>query len=273
MNSYSKMTFGYIRHNFLRSMGIMFIPMLLLGLLLHPMSILEIIVSIGRKQETYGSFIEIFKKINGYTGAGRFVGIILIMIISIGFLSIMSGFTRQKMRYGLDNRGRWTIIGSHLNDNFIPVLKYLLLLFFSLEVVAVLLSTFLYTTIKLFKNALPMCLILAMLSLLFELLFLSMSLLTIPNMTMKGFGLFKAFGHSVYSLSAKIFKVFFSIVWVMILMALPMIFFVIFPFKGSSILLSVFAILFYWVLASYIGVLVYAVYFDVEELEREDLKL
>ncbi len=30
-----------------------------------------------------------------------------------------------------------------------------------------------------------------------------MSLLTVPNMTMKGFGLFKAFGHSVYSLSAK----------------------------------------------------------------------
>lgn len=271
--SYSTMTLRYMKNNFLKSMGVMFIPMVLLGLLLHPMSLLEIIVSIGKKQETYDSFIEIFRKLNGYTGAWRFTGIILVMIIAICFLSLMSGFTRQKMRYGLDNRGKWTMIGSHLNDNFIPVLKYLLLMFFSIEVVAILMSTFLYTTIKLFKNALPMCLILAVLSILFELLILSMSLLTIPNMTMKGFGLFKAFGHSVYSLSAKIIRVFFSILWMIILLSLPMIFLIIFPFKGSQILLSACAFLFYWVIASYVGVMVYVVYFDVEELEREDLKL
>ena len=100
-----------------------------------------------------------------------------------------------------------------------------------------------------------------------------MSLLTVPNMTMKGFGLFKAFGHSVYSLSAKIFKVFGSILWIMFLACLPMVFLIIFPFKGANYLLALFSFLFYWLIASYIGVLVYVVYFDVEELEREDLKL
>ena len=34
-----------------------------------------------------------------------------------------------------------------------------------------------------------------------------------------------------------------------------------------------YSFLFYWMIASYISVLVYVVYFDVEELEREDLKL
>lgn len=270
--SYSKSTFGYIKNNFLKSMGVMFIPMVLLGMLLHPMSILEVIVSIGKKQETYGSFIEIYTKINGFGGIWRFIGIVVAMIIVMIFLSLLSGFTRQKMRYGLDSRGKWSMIGSHLNDNFIPVLKYLLLIFVSLELVAILLSTFLYTTIKLFSNALPMCLIVTFLFLLLELMFLSMSLLTIPNMTMKGFSLFKAFGHSVYSLSAKMFKVFFSIIWVSILASIPMILLIVFPFRGARLLLALFAFLFYWLLASYVGVLVYVVYFDVEEMEREDLK-
>ncbi len=271
--SYSKMSFDFIRRNFLRSMGVMLIPTVLLGILLQPMNIVEIIVSIGKKEETYHSFIDIYRKINGYTGAWRFSFIVITIVLSIIFLSLLSGFIRQKMRYGLDSRGKWSMIGSHLNDNFVPVLKYLLLLFLSLEVLAVLLSTFLYTTIKIFDNALPMCLILSFLFLLIELLFLAMSLLTVPNMTMKGFGLFKAFGHSVYSLNSKIIRVFFSIIWVAVLMCLPIVILIIFPFKGASILLALFSFLFYWTLASYIGVLVYVVYFDVEELEREDLKL
>ena len=270
---YSKMTLSYLKHNFLKSMGITLVPTVLLGVLLNPLSIVDIIVSIGKKEETYNSFIDIYRKINGYTGMWRFSFIVLSVIVSIFFLSLLSGFIRQKMRYGLDNRGRWSMIGSHLNDNFIPVLKYLLMLFVSLEILAILLSTFLYTTIRIFKNALPMCLVVSFVFLLLELLFLSMSLLTIPNMTMKGFGLFKAFGHSVYSLSAKTFKVFGSILWLLLIMSVPMILLILFPFKGGNYLLALFSFLFYWVLASYIGVMVYVVYFDVEELEREDLKL
>ncbi|MDE5655025.1 MAG: hypothetical protein K2I46_05395 [Clostridia bacterium] len=270
---YSNMTLSYIRHNFLKSMGIMFLPALLIGILLNPLSIAEIIVSIGKKQGAYNSFLDIYGKINGYTGVGRFVAIIITLVIAIIFLSLLSGSIRQKMRYGLDNRGKWSMLGSHLNDNFLPVLKYLLLLFVSLEVLAILLSTFLYTTIKLFKNALPMCLILAFIFILVELLILSASLLTVPNMTMKGYGLFKAFGHSVYSLSARTFKVFGSILWIIILMSVPMIALILFPFKGANYLMALFSFLFYWIIASYIGVLVYVVYFDVEELEREDLKL
>ena len=270
---YSNMTLGYVRQNFLKSMGIMFIPAVLLGILLNPLSIVEIIVSIGKKQGTYNTFLDIFAKINGYTSARRFILIIISIVFSTVILSLLSGLIRQKMRYGLDSKGKWSMIGSHLNDNFLPVLKYLLMVFVSLEVLAILLSTFLYTTIKVFKNALPMCLILAFVFILIELLFLSMSLLTVPNMTMKGYGLFKAFGHSVYSLSAKIFKVFGSIIWLVLLMSLPLIFLILFPFKGAHYLLLLFSFLFYWVLASYISVLVYVVYFDVEELEREDLKL
>ena len=270
---YSRMTLSYIKHNFLKSMGIMLIPTVLLGFLLNPLSIADIIVSIGKKEETYNSFIDIYRKLNGYTGIRRFSFIVLSIIISIFFLALLSGYIRQKMRYGLDNRGKWSMIGSHLNDNFLPVLKYLIMLFVSLEILAILLSTFLYTTIKLFKNALPVCLILAFVFLLLELLFLSLSLLTIPNMTMKGFGLFKAFAHSVYSLNAKVFKVFGSILWISLIMSVPMILLILFPFNGAKYLLSLFSFLFYWMLASYIGVLVYVVYFDVEELEREDLKL
>ena len=123
---YSKMTLSYIRHNFLKSMGIMLVPTVLLGILLNPLNVVEIIVSIGKKEETYHSFIDIYRKINGYTGALRFSFIVISIVISIIFLSLLSGSIRQKMRYGLDNRGRWNMIGSYLNDNFIPVLKYLL---------------------------------------------------------------------------------------------------------------------------------------------------
>ena len=270
---YSNMTLSYIKHNFLKSMGILFVPTLLLGIFLNPLNIVEIIVSIGKKQGTYNTFLDIYRKINGYTTINRFVVIILAIIISIICLSLLSGLIRQKMRYGLDNRGKWGMIGSHLNDNFLPVFKYFLMIFVSLEVLAILLSTFLYTTIRIFKNALPMCFILAFLFFLVELLFVSASLLTVPNMTMKGYGLFKAFGHSIYSLSAKTFKVFGSILWLLLLMSIPMIILILFPFRGANYLLWLFSYLFYWMMASYISVLVYVVYFDVEELEREDLKL
>ena len=56
---YSKMTLSYIRHNFLKSMGIMLVPTVLLGILLNPLNVVEIIVSIGKKEETYHSFIDI----------------------------------------------------------------------------------------------------------------------------------------------------------------------------------------------------------------------
>ena len=270
---FSRMTLSYVKHNFLKSMGLMLIPTVLLGILINPLNIVEIIVSVGKKEETYNSFLDIYRKINGYTGPWRFSFLVISVIVSIIFLSLLSGYVRQKMRYGLDSRGRWSMIGSHLNDNFIPVLKYLLMLFVSLEILAILLSTFLYTTIKIFKNALPVCLILAFVFLMLEVLFMSMSLLTVPNMTMKGFGLFKAFGHSVYSLSAKTFKVFGSILWIMLIMSVPMVFLILFPFNGAKYLIALVSFLFYWMVASYIGVLVYVVYFDVEELEREDLKL
>lgn len=270
---YSNMTLSYMRHNFLRTMGATFIPTLLLGIFLNPFNVIEIIVSIGKKEDTYNSFLDIYGKINGYTGILRFSVIIIAILIAIICLSILSGLVRQKMRYGLDNKGKWSMIGSHLNDNFLPVLKYIILLFVSLEALAMLLSTFLYTTIHVIGNALPMCLILAFVFFLIEIFFVSASLLTVPNMTMKGYGLFKAFGHSIYSLSAKMFKVFGSILWVVLVMSVPMIALILFPFKGGNYLLLLCSFLFYWILASYIGVLVYAVYFDVEELEREDLKL
>ena len=50
--SYSKMTLDYMRHNFLKSMAVLFIPAVLMGLLIDPLSMLDIIVSIGRKENT-----------------------------------------------------------------------------------------------------------------------------------------------------------------------------------------------------------------------------
>ena len=67
-------------------------------------------------------------------------------MITIVFVSVTSGFNRQRMRYGKD--AKLTNIGEFLNDHFIPVAKYALFIFISMEMVAILLSTFLYTAIK-----------------------------------------------------------------------------------------------------------------------------
>ena len=54
--SYSKSTLDYMRRNFLKSMAALFVPALLMGILLDPLSMLDIIVSIGRKGK-YVQFI------------------------------------------------------------------------------------------------------------------------------------------------------------------------------------------------------------------------
>ena len=269
--SYSKMTLDYMRHNFLKSMAALFIPAVLMGLVIDPLSILDIIVSIGRKENTYNNFIDIFSKLNDFTGVGRLVLILFLLLVTVIFVSVTSGYNRQRMRYG--NDGKLKNIGEYLNDHFLPVAKYALFIFVSLEIVAILLSTFLYTAIKVLKNALPACIILSALFLLLELYLITLSLLAIPNMTMKGYGLFKSLAQSVNSLSAKSIKLFFAMLWVIILLMLPTALIIIFPFQNMKYVLKIFSCIFYWVLISYLSVMTYIVYFDVEELEREDLKV
>jgi len=271
--SYSRMTLAYMGRNFLKSMGLMLIPTLIFGIFIQPLSMLEVIVSIGRKEQTYNSFLEIFKKINGFDHMWKFVFLAIALLLALVIISLESGYNRQNMRYGSVSRGIWKNAWTYLNDNFLSVFKYSIVILISLEVVAILMSTFLYTTIKLFRNALPMCIIVALLFILLEIYFIAVTILAIPNMTMKGFGLFKAIGQSIYSLSAKSIKLFFSVLWVAALLVLPMIFLIIFPFNGVKYLLAVFSVLFYWIMISYSCALTYVVYFDVEELEREDLKV
>ena len=50
-------------------------------------------------------------------------------------------------------------------------------------------------------------------------------------------------------------------------------FIIIFPFENMKFVLKALSCVFYWVMVSYLSVMTYIVYFDVEELEREDLKL
>lgn len=253
-------------------MGFTLIPALLLGIFAQPFSMMYVIVSIGRKEQTYTSFIDIFKKINYVDRPWHYVFILFIMILSVLFVSLLVGSTRQKMRYGSYTVGRYKNFLGHINDNFIAILKYTIILFVSLEITSILLSTFLYTSIKLFSNALPACIISTVLFAVCELWFLSMTSLAIPNMTMKGYGIAKSLGASIYELSARSFKVFFAILWIFILLSAPMILLIIFPFKHMNILLAVFSTVFYWVIINYIVILMYVVYFDVEEIEREDQK-
>lgn len=270
--TYSLATLKYLRRNFFKSFGMTILPAILLGIFAPPLSMLDVIVSIGRKEHTYTSFIGIFKTINYVDNPLRFVFIILVVIVSVLFLSLLVGSTKQRMRYGSYMSGKTRNFLGHINDNFLPVFKYTLVLFISLEVVSVLLSTFLYTSIKLFSNALPACVISAIVFMIGEFAFLAMTGLTIPNMTMKGYGISKAMGLSVYELSARSLRIFFAILWVALIFATPLVLMVIFPFRYMSLLISVFSVLFYWVIITYVCVLMYVVYFDVEEIEREDLK-
>ena len=269
--SYSKMTLDYMRKNFLKCMAMLFIPSLILGLLLEPLSILEIIVSVGRKDNTYNSFIEIFAKLNGFTGIGRLVLILFALLITIVTVSVTSGYNRQKMRYGTESKS--LNIGEYFNDHFLPIVKYAVIIFISLELVAILLSTFLYTAIKLFSNTFAACLVLAIIFILLELYFISLTILCVPNMTMKGYGIAKSLGQSIYMIFSKSAKIFFGILWMMVLLMIPTIFIIAFPFEHMRIVLKIFSCLFYWVMISYLSVMNYVVYFDVEELEREDLKV
>lgn len=268
---YSKWALDYMRRNFLNSMAVLFIPAVLMGLLIEPLSMVHIIVSIGRKDNTYNSFIDIFTKLNNFTGVGRLVLVIFAIVVMIMFVSVTSGYNRHIMKYG--KVGKLNNIGEYLNDHFLPIAKYALFIFVTMELAAILLSTFLYTAIKVFRNALPACIIFSVLFLLIEIYIIAISILAIPNMTMKGYGLFKSLAQSVNSLSAKSFKLFFALLWMFILLMIPTALIIIFGFKGDRFVLTIFSCLFYWVLISYMSAITYIAYFDVEELEREDLKV
>lgn len=270
--TYSLATLKFYYKNFFRCMGFTLIPALLLGIFAQPFSMMYVIVSIGKKEQTYTSFIEIFKKINYVDKPWHYVLILFIMILSVLFVSLLVGSTQQKMRYGSYTAGMTRNFWGHINDNFFAILKYTVILFISLETVSVLLSTFLYTSIKLFSNALPACIISSVIFAICELWFLSMTSLAIPNMTMKGYGIGKSLGMSVYGLSAKSFRVFFALLWIAVILSAPMILLIVFPFKYMKILLGLFSVIFYWVIINYIIILMYVVYFDVEEIEREDQK-
>lgn len=268
---YSKATLQYLRHNIFRTYGMTLLPAILLGIIAQPLSMMEIIVSIGKKEQVYDSFIDIYRTISYLDTPWRVVSLIVAILISVVFVSMVTGYTRQKMRYGTVIPSKNSFV-SNINDNFIPVFKYMIMLTIVLEIIAILLATFLFTTIKLMTNALPLCIIFTILFIILGLYFTSLTFLVIPNMTMKGYGLGKAISMSIYSLNAKSIKVFFAVLWIFIIMCTPLVLLITFPFKNMPILLGVFSTLFYWVIINYMSSMMYVVYFDVEELEREDLK-
>ena len=104
--TYSLATLKFYYKNFFRCMGFTLIPALLLGIFAQPFSMMYVIVSIGKKEQTYTSFIEIFKKINYVDNPWHYVLILFIMILSVLFVSLLVGSTQQKMRYGSYTAGR-----------------------------------------------------------------------------------------------------------------------------------------------------------------------
>lgn len=261
---YVKLTLSYMWHNALYLLMFSLIPALLLGLLTNPANGADFLRDFSMLNE----FSDIFGSISELNWKSALIAIAVIPVILI-FLSAMCGCISRHMRrgrYGFDKFFR------RVNNNILYAFIILISLIIALQLVALFSSAFTIMWIKFFGNGrVGMALSAVTLIVLWGifLMIASLCVVWLPTMTITGLNPIKALAESMRSSKGNYWKLFIAVL-------LPLV-----PYFGVAIPLSffevtarqlVFVVLNLLLLPYYIT-LMYTAYCDINDIDREDLKI
>ena len=260
-----KLTFSYIKKNFLFLMLYAIIPTIFIGVILKPFALFEFLVKYPSLVVTnLGSLLKVMFNVNIW----HILLVLLGLLILCMAVSICLGQIENHMRSGKVNLKSSV---SFLNNNLVVVAINIIILFVILMVLEFVYCSFMCLLHIIFNglnstpNVFTIILAIIFASVIFV-LFLQISgmfLLNIPNMTINGYPAKQALSNSIKLLDKKNFKFILSLV-------LP--FVVIIPLvcllcKNLSILSNCIGV---FILMMYIPPLVMTSYFELSNTQRYD---
>ncbi|MEG1535823.1 MAG: hypothetical protein RR416_02500 [Clostridia bacterium] len=267
---YIKSSLIFIKNNFLKMFCYAIAPAMLIALLINPVSTFNFIISLPK--EDYSRFGEIFVAMNNF-GGWKFLIMAAIVVLSSILISGELGLIHRKMYYGVDSDFSFKKFWAKVNNYVIPIFLTMVGLFVVVELVMLLLSMFVFFWLRA-KMVVTVILSVITAFVLFGILILGMTLvsLTLPNMTIRGYFPFKAVRNSAKTVAKNMWKVFIAFILPLLVMIAPACLINLISFPGDIILHYVTSCVFFIAMIMYYLVLCYVVFFDLEEMEREDIK-
>ncbi len=268
---YLKLTYSFLKHNSLKMFLYALAPALLYPLVYNPAGIFNFLMS--SSSQDVQSFGEIYKGIDSINGPGWILVFLLALIVGGVCLSAMAGSIQRRMRYGVEYRNSMGNFWNKVNSFFLPIVMITMVLTVLMQIFALLLSIFSFIWLKVASHAVFIVLtVITMLVLLFVLMFVLCTFITtFPNMTIKGFGIFKSLSISVSETISHIFNIMLAIALPFVGLIIPVLLVNLLHFPGSGLLQYIVNVLYYEAVLMIGLPLVYTIFFDINDMEREDL--
>ena len=267
---YINSSFKYIGRHFLRMVLYFILPALVLGVANSPVSLIRLLT-----QTEYGDslgFDEVFLGASDLTDGWKIALVAVGFVLYVVFASAAVGSVQHKMRYGEFYPVSVRRFFRKVNANAIPVTLGMIALMLMVELLGFFVSVFVFFWIEVISDAavqIAMSAITVVIAVVCFLICATLFVFVIPNMTVKGYRFFTAIKRSVPMAAAHFGKLLTAVV-------LPTLGAYVLPCVAYGFDIPVFKqiadILFYLFAFIYFHVLMYVAFFDIEDIEREDLK-
>lgn len=268
---YIRMTLGYVKRNALELLLFSLAPSLLYALVIDPTKIFRFFLRAGN--DDFVSFQSVFLAFNDIRNPWWILLLIGVVVLASIPTGAMVAATERKMKYGDRLKPSVKSFFRSVNDCYIPTFVSVLCLMACFQLIILLMCVFVFLWLKLpYAAALTLSVTTAIVFGLICVFLASFATLCVPNMTVKGFSFFKAVKQSFIDTSGHIWRFFVALGLPLLVALVPMCLVSVFEFKGAFVLRFVFAWAFFLLAHIYYFPLMYVSFFDVEEMEREDLK-
>ena len=245
------------------------LPAVLLGLVSSPVSLIRLLFS--QQLDRSVTFSEVFLTGTDLNKPYKLGVMILAFIVYALFAAACVGSVQHKMRYGHFYKLNAHNFFKLVNSNFLPVAKGMLALMVLLEVLGIVTTLFVFfwsKVIAIKAVTMTLCTITVIVFVGLFLFCCSMLILTVPNMTMRGFGLFKSINLSWTTSVNKAKKIIPAVTIPVVVAYVPLVVVNIFDI---NVLTQIMDILFYLFAFMYYHVLMYVIFCDLEDVEVADI--
>ena len=267
--AYVKTTFGYLKEHFWRMLAYCILPALVLGLVSSPVSLIRLLFS--PQLDNTVSFSEVFLTGTDINKPYKIGIMVLVFLVYVFFAAACVGSVQHKMRYGQFYKPTAHNFFKMINGNFLSMAKGMIVLMVLMEFLGLIttLFVFFWHRVVVVKAATTVLCVLTVLAFVAMFMFVAtMLILTVPNMTMRGFGLFKSIKLSWSTAIRKCKTLIPAVTVPIILCYIPLV--IVNAFKVNlfmEILTQIFDVLFYLIALMYYHVLMYVIFFDLENVE------
>lgn len=274
---YFKLTMQFIRQNFFKLALSALLPAICLSFCHNPALKFSTLLVLSEEM----TFWQVMKGVSLIANWRKLLLFLPMIILFCVFMSSTVGAIERKMKYGefYDSDNTLKFFLRKVNNNFVHVFKCVAFMVLSIEIVTVIEALLVYLWVKVMGpfSMVVMSVITAVVFGVVILMFITYTSLVLPNMTLRGYNLRQSVAASMRVFSPAVFgKVFVTFGLAFMVTIVPLIGHSIvvyfFHYSAYQLVNWVFSFGWYFIFCIFFPSYVYALFFEAEDLEREDIR-